>query len=72
MIVEASHERYHKFDPTLFTIERLEMMRGDSIRSQCLVLVSSLIEVFGDSAIQAVLVFVQSIFINKKPEQKTK
>lgn len=40
-------------------------MRADSVRSQCLVLVSSLIEIFGDEAIQALLLFIQSIFITQ-------
>lgn len=45
------------------------MLRADSIRSQCLVILSSLIEVFGDNAISALLLFIQNIFLDKKPDQ---
>lgn len=32
-------------------------------------ILSSLIEVFGDNAISALLLFIQNIFLDKKPDQ---
>jgi len=40
------------------------MMRGECVRSQCLVIASSMIEVFGDNAISALLLFIQNCFID--------
>jgi len=39
-----------------------ELHKIDTIRSQCLVLISSLIEVFGDAATQGVLLIIEKLF----------
>lgn len=44
-----------------------ELLKIETIRSQCLVLISSLIEVFGDTATRAVLLIVERLL--KKSEQ---
>lgn len=62
LLVQHDHERQHRGDPTFFIAdETQEMHRIQSIRNQCLTLVSSLIEVFGDTAVQAVLLVVHNM-----------
>ena len=54
-------------DPTFFVADKSqELLKVETIRSQCLVLISSLIEVFGDAAVQAILLVVQNIFASSK------
>ena len=49
LLVQHSQEKQLKGDPTFFiSDETQEMHRIQSIRNQCLTLISSLIEVFGD------------------------
>jgi len=62
LLVQYDHEKVHKGDPTFFIAdETQEMHRVQSIRNQCLTLISSLIEVFGDTAVQAVLSVVHNL-----------
>ena len=66
LLVQYNHEKQHRGDPTFFIAdETQEMHRVQSIRNQCLTLVSSLIEVFGDMAVQAVLLVVHNM---QKPQ----
>jgi len=67
LLVQSDQERQHKGDSTFFIAdETQEMHRLQSIRNQCLTLISSLIEVFGDTAVQAVLLVVHNMFSNQK------
>ena len=45
-----------------------EIHQVESIRNQCLQLLSGLIEVFGDAAVQAILLVVQNIFATCKSD----
>ena len=69
LILQHNRERYHYGD-TLFFIgdKSSDMLRVDTIRSQCLVLISSLIEVFADDAVQALIFVIQTMF-NVEPTQ---
>lgn len=59
-------------DPTFFiSDETQEMHRVQSIRNQCLTLISSLIEVFGDIAVHAVLLVVHNLFHEKHRDEST-
>lgn len=69
LLVQSDQEKAHRGDATFFIIEKgQEMLRVQSVRNQCLTLISSLIEVFGDDAVQAVLLIAQSIFTQKQLE----
>lgn len=48
------------------------MHRVQSIRNQCLTLISSLIEVFGDDAVQAVLFVQHNMFTSKQKQEEGK
>ena len=62
LLVQHDHEKRFKGDPTFFIADDTqEMHRVQSIRNQCLTLISSLIEVFGDSAVQALLLVVHNM-----------
>jgi len=63
LLAQHDCEREHKYDTTYYiTDKNQQLLKADSIRSQCLVLLSSIIEVFGDAAIQAILFVIQNIF----------
>ena len=50
-------------DPTYFVIDKSQdLLKIETIRSQCLVLISSLIEVFGDTATKGVLLIIERLF----------
>lgn len=64
-------------DATYFIADKTyDLLKNETIRSQCLVMISSLIEVFGDDAINALLLVLQRMFaadlINKEEEIKVK
>ena len=64
-------------DATYFIADKTyDLLKNETIRSQCLVMISSLIEVFGDDAINALLLVLQRMFaaelINKQEEIKVK
>jgi len=62
LLVQVSHEKNHRGDPTFFIAdETQEMHRVQSIRNQSLTLISSLIEVFGDTAVQAILLVIHNM-----------
>ena len=69
LLVQQNMERSHRSDPTFFIAdETQEMHRVQSIRNQCLALISSLIEVFGDNAVQAVLLVTHNMIHQGKVE----
>lgn len=62
MIVPANRESYHRGDYSYFIYEKSEdVYKERSIRNSCLDLVSSLIEVFGDEAVEALLTIINSL-----------
>ena len=69
LLVQFNSEKQHRADPTFFIAdETQEMHRVQSIRNQCLALISSLIEVFGDNAVQAVLLVTHNMIHQNKVE----
>lgn len=63
MIIPRKHERYHLGDFNYFIHEKDEdVYKVRSIRNCCLELVSSLIEVFGDLAVESILYVIESQF----------
>lgn len=70
LLIQHSHERVYRGDLTYFIADKSQdLLKVDTIRSQCLVLISSLIEVFGDVATQGVLMIIEKLF--KKSGEKT-
>lgn len=58
-------------DVTYFIADKSQdLLRIDTIRSQCLFLISSLIEVFGDDATQGVLLIIEKLFKQSATEPK--
>jgi hypothetical protein len=69
LLIQSDQERQYVADQTYFIADNSQdLLRRESIRSQCLVLIFTLIEVFGDTATQAVLLVVQNIFASTSPE----
>lgn len=69
LLVQHDSEQHHCGDPTFFiNDDTQEMHRVQSIRNQCLALISSLIEVFGDTAVQAVLLVTHNMLHQKTIE----
>lgn len=69
LLVQHNQERQHRGDATFFISEdSQEMHRVQSIRNQSLTLISSLIEVFGDDAVQAVLLVVHNILFHSEDQ----
>ena len=62
LLIQHDHERLYLTDPTYFIADKSqELLKVETIRSQCLVLISSLIEVFGDLATQGVLLIIEKL-----------
>lgn len=66
LTLEASREKAVRFDAAYFFSEKQDMLREISVRGQCLVILNNLVEVFGDAAVQAILLFVQNVFLKAK------
>jgi hypothetical protein len=63
MILPYNRERYHYGDYNHFVHDKTEdVYKQRTIRNSCLDLISSLIEVFGDEAVQSILFIVESLF----------
>lgn len=56
LIVPAKEEHVHRYDSTYFLTQ--DNWHVQSIRNKCLQLINSLIEVFSDGALEAILLFV--------------
>ena len=70
LLVQHDHERLCRADPTYFIADKSqELLKVETIRSQCLVLISSLIEVFGDVATQGVLLIIEKLMIKSEPQK---
>jgi hypothetical protein len=62
MILIRKFERHHYGDRAHFTKDKDDdVIRMKSVRSYCLDLLSSLVEVFGDLAVESILFVVQNI-----------
>ena len=69
MIIPANREKYHYGDYNYFIHEKDEdIYKQRSIRNSCLDLISSLIEVFGDDAVQTVLLIIESLLATPSQE----
>jgi hypothetical protein len=67
MIIPANRERYHYGDYSYFIHDKDEdIYKQRSTRNQCLDLISSLIEVYGDLAVESILTVVESLL--SKPQ----
>ena len=65
MIIAHSKEKAHLFDSCHFIHEKDEdVFKLRSIRNSCTDLVSSLIEVFGDDCVRAVLYIVENLLLS--------
>lgn len=63
MILPSNRERQHVGDYNLFIHDKDEdIYKQRAIRNSCLDLISSLIEVFGDDAVQSILFVIESLF----------
>lgn len=66
MIVEVADEREYLFDPNIFLHDRTEsVFKLRNIKNQCVDLFSSLIECFGDLAVQSILQIIQNLLDKK-------
>lgn len=64
MIIPYNKERMHMGDFNHFIHEKDEdIYKVRSIRNCCLDLISSLIEVFGDLAVEAILYVIENLFL---------
>ena len=78
MILVRSLERYHYGDRSHFTKDKDEdIIRLKTVRSYCLDLLSSLVEVFGDLAVEAILYVIDNICLqnsqgSESPTKMTK
>jgi hypothetical protein len=71
MIIPANRERYHQGDYNYFIHEKDEdIYKERSIRNSCLDLISSLIEVFGDTAVESLLFVIQALVAPAPVEQR--
>ena len=71
MILPYNRERYHYGDCNYFIHDKNEdIYKQRSIRNSCLDLISSLIEVFGDQAVEAVLAIIETL-LQSRPTQTT-
>lgn len=70
MIIQYRKERYHFGDFHHFIHEKDEdFYKQRSIRNSCTDLLSSLIEVFGDLAVQSMLFVIENLFLTTSQEQ---
>ena len=72
MIVPAKKERQHLGDYNYFLHEKDEdSYKQRSIRNSCLDLISSLIEVFGDLAVESILFVIENLFLTTSAESSS-
>ena len=65
MILPHARERFHLGDLNHFIHEKDEdIYRFRSVRNSCLDLISSLIEVFGDLAVESILYVIDNLFLS--------
>lgn len=72
MIVPRIKERQHIGDYNYFIHEKDEdVYKQRSIRNSCLDLISSLIEVFGDLAVESILFVIENLFLSTSAENSS-
>jgi hypothetical protein len=72
MIIQGNNERQHIGDYNHFIHERDEdVYKVRSIRNSCLDLIFSLIEVFGDLAVESVLFVIENLFLTTSAENSS-
>ena len=72
MIIPGDKERVHFGDYNHFIHEKDEdVYKQRSIRNSCLDLVSSLIEVFGDLAVESILFVIENLFLTTSAENSS-
>lgn len=72
MIIPATKERMHFGDYNHFIHEKDEdVYKQRSIRNSCLDLISSLIEVFGDLAVESILFVIENLFLTTSAENSS-
>jgi hypothetical protein len=63
LLLPYNKERAHSKDNLFFIQDKShDMLIVDTIRSQCLVTISSMIEVFGDDAVRVLILVIQNMF----------
>ena len=66
MIVELADEKEYLYDANIFLHDRTEsVFKLRNIKNQCVDLFSSLIECFGDLAVQSILQIIQNLLDKK-------
>lgn len=69
MIIPRAKERHHYGDYNHFIHDREEdVYNARNIRNSCLDLVSGLIEVFGDLAVESILFVIENLFLTSSPD----
>lgn len=69
MIVPYNKERYHVGDYNHFIHDKDEdIYKQRNIRNSCLDLISGLIEVFGDLAVESILYVIENLFLTTSAE----
>ena len=69
MILPRERERYHVGDYNHFIHDKDEdVYKMRSIRNSCLDLISGLIEVFGDLAVESILFVIENLFLTTSAE----
>jgi hypothetical protein len=64
MIIPYTKERYHVGDYNHFIHDKDEdIYKQRNIRNSCLDLISGLIEVFGDLAVESILFVIENLFL---------
>ena len=72
MIIPHMKERHHYGDYHHFIHEKDEdFYKQRSTRNSCLDLISSLIEVFGDLAVESILFVVENLFLTTSAEHSS-
>jgi hypothetical protein len=72
MIQPRNKERYHVGDYNHFIHDKDEdVYKARNIRNSCLDLVSGLIEVFGDLAVESILFVIENLFLTKTAESSS-
>ena len=70
MIIQHFKENHHKGDYNHFIHEKDEdIYKVRNIRNSCLDLVSGLIEVFGDTAVESILFVIQNLFLTTSSDK---
>ena len=71
MIVEFQDQREYLSDQNYFLHDKTQsVFKIRTIKNQCVDLFSSMIEIFGDQAIQAIMLVIKNLLGQETPEMK--